>query len=303
MIYTLSLILKDKKLKRIEKNFSKKNKVLNQKEIYELLNDFKHSLPIFESAVASHKPVDGVPYYTFPPIYGSFAGHDNFRKAAIAEGVGLNKDQISKEDLPQVYSILDSLSPLNKGNARTKILAWNSLGKVGTVYPEVFEKEEGRVREALNLSKDINATSYLDNSNHLGATLFLEPLLNTSNQGQVENLLQDVLLNSDSIGAKAMLTYLSKVNGLKLEKIVPFSCLENSLVEFYNQLKPMNFFNSEEISKGHQLCGIVSKGDLPLWPNTLHEKYINRTISAARSYSSALGAFSQKNYKDFVRRD
>ncbi len=304
MIYSISLILKDRKFRMMEREFAKQNKVLNQKEIEMLIKNLNTNLPILESAVASHKPIGGVPYYTFTPgLYGPLAGHDDFRKATIAAGVGAHKDQISKEDLPYVYSALEALSPLNKGNARTKILAWDSLGKVGMIYPEVFNQEEERAREALNLSKDINASSYLDNSNNLGAVLFLEKFLNSSKQGRVERLLQDTMLNSDSIASKAMLTYLAKANGLKLEEIVPFSDLNPSLVDFYKEVKAINFFNAAEIDRGYQLCGVASKADFPLWEGTPHAKCITQTMSTVRGYPAALGRFSEKNYKEFIRRE
>lgn len=302
MIYTLSNLFKERAREKAQEQFDKSNKVLTEKEIEKLRRDIRLALPIFKSAVVDHEPINGVPYHTFYP-FKNLEQYSHFRRAAIAHGIYLESNNLLEEDLSLALPILEKLGTSNGESAKTKILAWNALGRIGTKHPEVFNKELDNLQDALYKSHASEYSFIPVNSNPLGGVLFLDSLSKTEKAGEVKKLVEDAVVNSESLSSKVLLTYFMAVNPTFKYGLENIPNIDPKLKEFYSELNNQSdSFNLEAKAKGLSLCGIVQPQELPLWSGTSHKKWVDITSSVAGSYPYALGAFAKRNYKDMVRR-
>jgi len=302
MIYTLSSIAKESSRKRAQKKFDASNKVLTEKEIEELRKDIRSALPIFKSAVVDHEPINGVPYHTFYP-FKNLEQYSHFRRAAIAHGLYLEADKLSEEDLSTALSILETLGNSNNESAKTKILAWNALGKIGMIHPELFNKELTNLQNVLYKNHASEYSFIPANSTPLGGILFLDSLSKTEKVGEVKKLVEDAVINSESLSAKVLLTHFMNVNPSFKYGLENIPDIDSKLKEFYLDLNNnVDSFNPEAKEKGLSLCGIVQPQELPLWSGTSHKKWVDIASSVAGSYPYAIGAFAKRNYSSFARR-
>jgi hypothetical protein len=288
----ITSFFQNKSIDKKKKEFDKIGKVLNQKEIDSLLEqNLNDIMPVLESAIVSHNKVNGISYYTKYPIYSQWEGHDNFRKFAIAYKIGEKLDEISEDNLPSFYSILDNLSKLGFAHNPTKIAAWNSLGKIAQKYPEAFEKEENRLKNALSNTHVMDA---------FGGLVFADNLLNTSKKSKIENIVQEAFeINSKNpdqeslparSSANALLLYFAYKNlkdGLLNEDNLNFNLQKFSLA-----LKNGYGFKKKELDEGLKKAGT----SLPLWVGTPDEKVVNKTVGISKGLFCVLGAYSLREY-------
>lgn len=276
-----------------EKEFDKVGKVLNQKEINSLLEENLHeTLPILESAVVSHNEINGVKYYTkYPNIRSPLAGHDNFRKFSIAYTLGEKINEIKEQDLTLVYSILNNLSKLGFSHNPTKISSWNSLGRLAHKYPEIFETEENKFKQALTNTHVMDAFSGL---------VFADNLLDTPKKKNIEDIVKESFEinlknnNPETLpavnSANALLLYFAYKNfkdGLLNEEDLNFN-----LEKFSRALKNRYNFKKTDLNEGLKKAGV----SLPLWKGTPDEKVIIDTVSISKGLFSVLGAYSLREY-------
>lgn len=288
MVFTFWNLLQIYLRNKTIKEFRKTGRVLTKKEIGFLLSNKKlHKiLPVFESAIVSHKKIKKKGMYTRYPFYNIFEGHDNFKKAYIAQGISGKVDELKQKDLSIALSILDNLSPLTRSYNPLRLIAWDSIGNIAKKYDEAFEIEETRLKQTLN-------TNYIVNS--LGGILFMDKLKNTSKRNSIEEMLKESFNTSKHNESKALMLYFMHENFDK-DNLINQENLNNSLKNFYSLIqKNYCFFDKESLYEGLEKTGIIKKQDFPLWKGTDHEKIITNTINLGREFFQVIGAYSLRN--------
>lgn len=276
---SIRLVMGNKKRKR----FDEQNTVLNQKSIEELLQqeDVHNTLEVLRSAVVDHKKVGGNAYYTdYPPEMQ--LGHDGFRRATIADGIGNYACKMEKEDLFVAVKILDKLTDINTERKYTQILAWNSLGRIVKNQPSIIDHE--KVRELFNYSV----------ASSVGALLFLDQMLDTSRQEAAKNLIIEGTRSARYTLTRVLFCYYAnKKQGFG-------NPVEKYAKDFFKAIQKGYRFDQDDFNEGLRQIGM----SVPFWENTgalriaerLYSIYICRDLIAAIGASWRQDFENKKNY-------
>ncbi|MGA1824469.1 MAG: hypothetical protein ACMUIP_07365 [bacterium] len=124
--------------KIVERFKRKGNKILTWEDINDLCtmkdNQCQHVMEVFNSAIITHAPIDGIRYYTKYPhsIFSVFAGHDGHRRTLIADWVGeaARNGKLPDDHVDMAVNILKKLTNSHREYSYTQLVAWNSLSKI-----------------------------------------------------------------------------------------------------------------------------------------------------------------------------
>ncbi len=290
MVISTYLYLRRAYLRKVRRDFDKHNRVLRQADIERILEggDTRTALRVFRSAVVDHQKVDGIPYHTKYPS-NAHIGHDRFRKAFIADGIGGYGDALEETDLSDAVLILDKLTDVETEPEHTQILAWNSLGRLARSHPGVIEHEKKRAREAFAYST----------ASSLGALLFLDHLLGASEREVARELIEDgIRLASHSVPRALLCYYANKTPGLdnpsEQDPDTPYN-----VRKFILAVQGGCVFDQGDFNEGLRLIGFKP----PFWEGTPEAEVVKRVAQRCGDLIPAIGAFYRGSCEKQKRHD
>ncbi len=288
MPVSLSLYLYGLYQKKVQKDFDKKNKVLSQKKIEELLRDgdIQKTLQVFRSAVVDHKKVDGIPYYLSYPVNGIFY-HDGFKRAVIADGITSYLRELQEEEVVNVKSILDKLIDPETSISYVQILAWNSLGRIGINCSTLVEDKKGTIMRAFGASV----------ASVLGVLLFLDRMMGTTQQEISLTLIKEGKSFIKYRVQKALFNYYIFKSPHFGNPIEDNPNLENDIKRFLLTVQNKRLLTRSDTNEGLRYVGLVKRNqEASFWKNTPHAEVGKRMIKIANDYIALIGAFSRGEY-------
>jgi len=285
---SLSLYLYGLYQKKVQKAFDKKNKVLSQKEIEELLKkeDIQKTLQILRSAVVDHQKVDGMPYYLGYPVNGIFY-HDGFKRAVIADGITSYSRELKGEELFDALLILDKLIDPETSVSYVQVLAWNSLGRIGVKCPTLVEDKKGTIMLAFGGSV----------ASVLGVLLFLDRMLGTSQQKIFLTLIKEGKSFLKYRVQKALFNYYMFKSPYFGNPIEENPNLENDIKRFLLAVQSNRSMTQSDTNEGLRHIGLIKwNQEASFWENTPHAEVGKRVTKVANEYLAPIGAFSRGEY-------
>lgn len=286
---SLSLYLYSLYQDKVQKAFDENNKVLSQKDVEALLlqEDKQKTLRIFRSAIVDHVNVEGLPYYLSYPVNGIFC-HDTFKRAVIADSIGNYTEHLQGEELSEAVLILDHLINPRTERGYVQILAWNSLGRIGMRFPNLIENKKEKVKDAFNYST----------ASSLGALMFLDRMLETSQQELARCLIIEGMRSAKYSEPKALYSYY----------VYKSTCFDNPLEEnlktgydikcFLSSIQQNYSFNQDDFNEGLKYVGIITgKQDPSFFIGTPHLDVAKRVVNLCGDYIAAIGAFFTRAYE------
>ena len=278
MIITLALYSFKRFLDSIKKDFDKDYTVLNQKDIEGVFDkNPKEFLPILCSAVVDHKEFEGKKYQTKYP-FDAEIGHDGFRKAYIADKLGLKSINYDNESIELAVPILDELTSF-KEPAYVQIMGWNSLSTIEKINANTVDDE--KIRDAFNHST----------SSSIGALLFLHNTKDTPRKTSAKELIMEGM-NAKHHDPKALFTYYAFENKIKPSYQLFEQLEKNEYTSDIKRILSLGFFGENDFDNGMKMIGLSP----PFWKGTPHAKIAKRLkevcdINYNYNLISMIGAF------------
>jgi hypothetical protein len=283
MVLSLICFLSAKHFKKKEAEFSRENKVLMQGDIEALVNDENapKAIRAFKSAVLDHEEIalgeEKRRLYTSYPkeVKGWYfgAGHDNFRRAEIAYGIGNLSDRLKIKEIEEAVSVLDALT-MNTEKKYTQILAWNSLGIIGRRMPYIFNSRVGSLKRELNEKWQYP----------IGALTFLEKIINTSRREKAVEMLNEAL---ESATVK---------NGLLIKYFMAKEHITPRTPESEPTICDLDSFSKEDVIRGLELIGLIGPSP-PFRKKTPQAREYKHIVNTCINFIGGAGYIERLNFR------
>lgn len=180
MPFSFFLHLYERFQEKHAEDFDRQNKVLTPGDIRALLQaaDRTSALRVLRSAVTDHHPVNGIPYHLRYPVNELFY-HDRFKRALIADGIGRALVPVADSEWEDALAILDALADPGKNAGFVVILAWDALGRLSSINPEVPALCAAGLRRSLGgtVGSVIGALIFSDHARRAGMDEEVLPVL------------------------------------------------------------------------------------------------------------------------------